>query len=157
MALAEPLAESMGYEILLAEEATEHGKKALRIFLDRAGDAPGINIADCERFSRALDPILDVEGDLESRYNLEISSPGLNRPLVKPGHFQAQMGNVISVLTRTEISGRRNFKGILLQADEEGIEVKVDVTTFKIPLAEIKKAHLDFFATQETQKGIKKI
>ncbi|HEX5034572.1 MAG TPA: ribosome maturation factor RimP, partial [bacterium] len=97
--LAEPLAQSMGYEILKGEFASERGDRVLRIYLDRPGGEGGFGIDDCQAFSEALGTILDVEADVSGRYHLEISSPGLDRPLAKPEHFAAQIGKIIQVTT----------------------------------------------------------
>jgi ribosome maturation factor RimP len=156
--LAEPLAESMGYEILRAEMVSEHGNKILRVYLDKTEG--GVTLEDCEQFSRALGPILDVESGLQGRYHLEVSSPGLNRPLQSAKHFLAQKGKIIQVHTENDIEGRRNFKGELLGVeggtDGDFIEIRVDGRDFKIPIHDIKKAHLDFFATEEKLSGPKK-
>ncbi|MCE9624253.1 MAG: ribosome maturation factor RimP [Deltaproteobacteria bacterium] len=147
--LAEPLALSMGYELLKVESAVEHGGKVLRVYLDKAG---GIVLEDCESFSHALGPVLDVEANVEGRYHLEVSSPGLDRPLSKLAHFSAQLGNIVQVTTEEPIEGRRKFKGELLKAEGEGeasaIEIQVDQDLFRIELDRIKKANLDYFASE---------
>ena len=147
--LAEPLAQSMGYELLKVEFAVEHGSKVLRVYLDKAG---GIVLEDCENFSQALGPALDVEANVEGSYHLEVSSPGLDRPLSKLAHYAAQLGNIVHVTTEEPIDGRRNFKGELLKAEEEGglaaIEIQVDQNLFRLELDGIKKANLDYFASE---------
>lgn len=157
LSLGEPLARSMGYEILKAELASEHGERIIRIYLDKP--APGVTIDDCEQFSKALSTILDVEGNLPGRYNLEISSPGLNRPLPTARHFTEQLGNIIQVHTEEEVEGRKNFKGELLRVVEEVpnpvIEMWIDGKKYQVPLSAIKKANLDYFATEEKLKKIK--
>jgi ribosome maturation factor RimP len=151
--IAEPLARTLGLEILLIEQASEPGRKILRIILDKPGTPDGITVDDCADFSRALDPILDVEADVEGRYHLEVSSPGLDRPLVKPGHFRDHMGAVVHLVMNQPVAGRKNFKGVLEGVEGEGDEVfiilKVDQNEFRIPWKEIKRAHLDYFATKE--------
>ena len=148
--LAEPLAGTLGFEILRAEFANQQGQTILRIYLDRPD---GITVADCETFSRSLGPLLDVEGGLPNRYHLEISSPGLNRPLARPKHFEAQLGKIIDLQTEAPVEGRKHFKGELLEVDPQGksIRMKVDDRTFLIPLAEVKKAHLDYFASEAAE------
>lgn len=159
--VAEPLARTMGFEILLIEQATEPGRRVLRVFLEKPGSTGGVTVDECADFSRALDPILDVEGDLEGRYDLEVSSPGLNRPLVKPGHFREHVGSVVNVVTEPAVGDRKNFKGLLegVEGDDEEalIKIKVDQTEFQVPWQQIKRAHLDFFATEEKgRKGKRK-
>jgi ribosome maturation factor RimP len=112
-----------------------------------------VTVEECARFSRALDPILDVEGELEGRYHLEISSPGLNRPLVKPGHFREHIGEIVQVTAEPGVGERKNFKGVIQGVEGEGeealIKIKVDQTEFAIPWQNIKRAYLDYFATKE--------
>ena len=154
--IAEPLARTMGLELLYLEEVSERGRRTLRLYLDRPG--AGVTIDDCADFSRALDPILDVEGPPGERYHLEVSSPGVNRPLVKPEHFGAHEGAVIEVATHDAVEERRHFKGRLLKAEsseKQGIRVEVDKHPYEISYQNIKKAHLDFFATQELKDETK--
>lgn len=158
--LAESLARTMGFEILLIEQGAEPGRKILRIILDKPGKPDGVTIDDCADFSRALDPVLDVEADLEGRYDLEVSSPGLNRPLVKPEHFREHLGSVVHMVTDPVVAERKNFKGVLQGVEVEGeeifINIKVDQTEFQIPWQNIKRAHLDFFASEETRRKEKR-
>ncbi|MCC7343928.1 MAG: ribosome maturation factor RimP [Deltaproteobacteria bacterium] len=147
--LAGPLAQSMGYELLRVESGVEHRDKVWRLYIDKPG---GVTIDDCQSFSQALGPILEVEAELQGSYHLEISSPGLDRPLNKLEHFSAQLGNIVQVTTEEPIEGRRHFKGPLLKAEGEGaaaaIEVEIDKRAFRIELARIKKANLDYFASE---------
>jgi ribosome maturation factor RimP len=156
--LAEPLARTMGYEILRAEFASEHGDRVLRIYLDRAGVEGDFGIDDCKAYSEALGTILDVEADVSGRYHLEISSPGLDRPLAKPEHFAAQVGKIVLVTTEEPLDGRRHFKGNLLRVDSESepaIEIEVDGKTHRLPVAAVKKANLDYFASEAKAAGPK--
>lgn len=152
--LAEPLADSMGYELLKVESSGGHGDKVLRLYLDKDG---GVGIDDCERFSQALGPVLDVEADLQGSYSLEISSPGLDRPLNKLRHYAAQVGKIVQVTTEEPIEGRRHFKGELVAASGDGesaeIEVKVDGVSHRLRLSQIKKGQLDYFATEARQQA----
>ncbi len=152
LSLADPLAASMGFEILKAEFGSEHGNTVLRIYLDRLEGT--VTLDDCEAYSRNLGTILDVEAGLPGRYHLEISSPGLNRPLATQKHFRAQLGKIVDVQTAQTIEGRRHFKGELKEVTGEGpgegwVTVTVDSQDYRIPFSEIKKAHLDYFASEE--------
>lgn len=155
---AEALAETMGYEILMIEFVLELGQRILRIFLDKPEDETGILVEDCEKFSRALGPILDVEVPWVGNYRLEISSPGLNRPLKTVKHFNAQLGKIIEVNTEEPIDGRKNFKGELSRVDVEAsvLSMKIDHQDFVIPMNKIKKARLDYFATEERDAPVLK-
>lgn len=144
----------MGYELLLLEVSSERGRRTLRIYLDKVPG--GVTVEDCALFSRALGPVLDVEGGIAGSYDLEVSSPGLNRPLVQPEHFRNQIGSVLQVATREPVGGRRNFKGPLESVAGEGedflLKLKVDREIFEIPWRLIHRAHLDYFATEEIKE-----
>jgi ribosome maturation factor RimP len=159
--LAGPLARSMNLEVLLAEEVSAGGRRTLRIYLDKPEGGDRVTIEDCEKFSRALDPILDVEVGLRGKYNLEISSPGLDRPLVQEKHFRAHLGGIVHVTTRGEIEGRHKFKGELKEVKEEGggaiLIIREDQREFAVPLGQVKRAHLDYFETEEFHKASKKV
>jgi ribosome maturation factor RimP len=158
LSLAEPLAKNMGFEVLRLEVGTEHGKRTLRIFLDKHDGETGVTVEDCATFSRALDPILEVEANLEGRYDLEVSSPGLNRPLVRPEHFEAQVGKVVELATDHPIDGRQRFKGelkeVLSKNGQVFLVLSIDRQEFNIPMDAVKKAHLDYFATEAARKRV---
>ncbi len=147
---AEALAEAMGYEVLKIEFSLEQGQRVLRIFLDKPEAETGILIEDCAKFSRALGPILDVEVPWVGNYHLEISSPGLNRPLKTLQHFVAQVGKIVEINTEEPIEDRKNFKGELTRVDAEAriLSMQIDQQSFAIPLDKVKKARLDYFATE---------
>ena len=153
MELAEPLAASMGFEILRSETVGEASHRVLRIYLEKPDGVTAVTIDDCEKFSRALGTILDVEGQIAGRYHLEISSPGLNRPLAKAKHFAAQIGKIIELTTEDPIQDRRHFKGDLIEVrDEKVIVLVVEGNHYEIPLDQVKKAQLDYFASEEKEK-----
>jgi ribosome maturation factor RimP len=145
--LAEPLASSLGLELAEVEYKQEGGRMVLRIFIDRDG---GVSIDDCAAVSRELTEILDVEDFIKSRYNLEVSSPGLNRPLKKPSDYERFAGRLVKIKTNellTDDSGnnRKTFIGELLGL--EGCMVRLKLTegqTASIPLDKVAKANLEF-------------
>lgn len=155
--LAAPLAGQMGLEVLLIEEANERSRRIVRVVLDHPQPGEEVTIEDCTKLSRALSTLLDVEAEIAGAYSLEVSSPGLDRPLVALKHFEAQRGSIIQVQTKVVIGERRKFYGLLCEVKEvagsESILLEVDGQNYEIPIVEIKKAHLDYFATQE--KGSK--
>ena len=110
--LAAPLADSEGMEIVDIEFRHEgsRGGRVLRLYLDKEG---GPNVEDLSRVSRQLSELLDAEDTIDGAYTLEVSSPGINRPLKKPEHFARFVGKRIRVRTRDLIDGRRSFLGIL--------------------------------------------
>ena len=111
----------------------------MRIYIDKAD---GIDVEDCEAVSRQVSAILDVEDPLPGHYTLEVSSPGLDRTLTKPAHFERFMGEDVRVKLRFPLDGRRNFKGALKSVDEDNIEVEVDGESHSLPLATIESARL---------------
>jgi ribosome maturation factor RimP len=144
-ALAEPLVAAEGAELIDLEFVREREGFVLRLFIDKQG---GVGLEDCSQVSRALDTALDVEDFIEPEYHLEVSSPGLNRPLTKPDHFRRVLGKKIKVKTYGPIGpdpGRKNFAGVLKGASEEAVEVEVEgAGAFTIPLKDIAKANLEF-------------
>lgn len=137
--LLEPTIERMGYELTDLELKLGGRSGLVRIYIDRE---QGIDIDDCEAVSRQASAILDVEDPLPGNYTLEVSSPGLDRTLTKPAHFQRFMGEDVRVKLRFPLSGRRNFRGALKSADEQNIEVEVDGESHKLSLATIESARL---------------
>ena len=106
--------------------------ETLRLYIDRPG---GVDLALCEGVTGAL-------RDLLERYSLEVSSPGIDRPLTKPEHFRRVLGRRVRVRTREPIAGRSNFTGTLAEADEESVMVAADGAPVRIPLAGIKRSNL---------------
>lgn len=114
------------------------GKYAvLRVYIDKPG---GITIDDISRISRELSLILDVEEPIKGAYTLEVSSPGLQRPLFTPAHFQVQVGQKITLKTRSLQNGRQNYKGVLAKADESGVELECEGQLFSFSYSDIDKA-----------------
>ena len=137
--LLEPTVERLGYE-LADVEARLGGKGGLvRITIDKPD---GIDLDDCEKVSLAVSALLDVEDPVPGNYNLEVSSPGLDRKLTKPAHFQRFAGETVKVQMRFPIEGRRRFRGTLVSSDDENIVVEVDGESHTLPMATIDTARL---------------
>ncbi len=137
--LLEPSVEALGYELIELELKTGGRNGLMRLFID-APDGIGLN--DCEAVSRQVSTVLDVEDPIPGNYNLEVSSPGLDRALTKPAHFQRFTGEDVRVKLRTPVAGRRNFRGALRAADEDSIEVEVDGQSHTLAIAAIASARL---------------
>ncbi len=141
--LLEPAIERLGYEVCDLELKLGGRDGLLRIFIDRAdGGDEGIGLDDCEAVSRQVSSLLDVEDPLPGHYVLEVSSPGLDRRLTKPEHFRRFTGEDVRVKLRFPLEGRRNFRGALVAAGEENIEVEVDGEKHTLPIATIETARL---------------
>ena len=137
--LLEPVVERLGYE--LADLEVRLGGKGglIRVFIDKP---EGIDLDDCEKVSLAVSALLDVEDPVPGNYNLEVSSPGLDRKLTKVEHFQRFEGETVKVQMRFPIEGRRRFRGTLVSSDDENIVVEVDGESHSLPLKTIDTARL---------------
>jgi len=137
---AEQLAGSMGLEIVLVEIKGGSQRPIVRTYIDRSG---GVTLDDCERFSKRFSVLLDVEDWIPFSYTLEVSSPGLNRPLVKESDFQRFAGKSARVRTRSPIEGQKNFSGRIQGATGGMVGLEVAPGTIvDIAIGEIEKANL---------------
>ena len=138
--MAEEVASSMGMEVVLIEIKGSGKNSTLRTFIDQPG---GITLDDCERFSRRFSVLLDVEDWIPFSYTLEVSSPGINRPLVKESDFERFCGKDIKVHTRTPVDGQKNFKGAIAHVADGHIAIQIaPERTVSIALKDIEKANL---------------
>ena len=137
--LLEPAVERLGYE--LADLEVRLGGKGglIRVFIDKP---EGIDLDDCEKVSLAVSALLDVEDPVPGNYNLEVSSPGLDRKLTKIEHFQRFAGETVKVQMRFPIEGRKRFRGTLVASNDENIVVEVDGEPHSLPMATIDTARL---------------
>jgi ribosome maturation factor RimP len=143
--IAEPVCRSSGYELVDIEYTQSPGGWVVRVYIDRPADWPqasGISFADCERMSRELGPVLDVEDPVPHAYSLEVSSPGLDRPLRTAAHFQRYAGEVARVTLARPLEGRKNFKGTIGAVEDETVVLEVDGRAYRLPIADIASARL---------------
>ncbi|MGB2115668.1 MAG: ribosome maturation factor RimP [Porticoccaceae bacterium] len=138
--LIKPVVEALDCELWGIEMQMGGKSKLLRIFIDR--DEDGIGIDDCERVSRQTSAILDVEDVIAGEYILEVSSPGMDRPLYELDHYARYLGEQISLRLRFPYEGRRNFKGQLRSIEGDEIVVVVADNEFLFPVEGIEKANL---------------
>jgi ribosome maturation factor RimP len=130
------------YLELIDTEFRPSGKRwLLRVYIEKEG---GITISDCERVNRELGRTLDVEDVLDHPYTLEVSSPGLTRPLRTRKDFERYTGKQCRIVTSKPVEGRNDFVGEIIGTSEESVEIKGKTGVFTIPICDIKKAHLDF-------------
>jgi ribosome maturation factor RimP len=142
--IAEPILAMEGLELVDVELVREHGW-ILRLYIDRPGG--GVGLEDCARASHSVETALDVADLIDHPYSLEVSSPGLNRPLKKPEHFQKAQGKKVKVKTYAPIGEppRKNFSGMLTAVEMDAVTVDVEgAGAFRIPMREIAKAHLEY-------------
>ncbi len=137
--IIEPVVNGVGCE-LWGIEYKPFGKSALlRIFIDKD---EGITLEDCSEVSYQVSGVLDVEEPITVAYTLEVSSPGVDRPLLSPKHFQQYTGREIAVTCKWPVDGRRKFKGTIIVADDEGVELAEGEDKVSISYDSISKAKL---------------
>ena len=137
--LIEPVVKRLGFELADLEVRLGGRNGLVRLFIDQP---TGVTLDDCEQVSLAVSALLDVEDPVPGHYDLEVSSPGLNRKLTKPKHFTRFVGELVKVEMRFPIEGRKRFRGQLRAADRGNIEVDVDGVSYSLPLATIDTARL---------------
>ena len=121
--LAAPIAEELGLELWDIRFLKEGSQWFLRIFIEKDG---GVSIDDCVDFTRAINPLLDEADPIEQEYTLEVSSPGLERELTRPEHFERYKGKKIMLKTIRPVDGKREFKGTLVRCDAAEIAVSAE-------------------------------
>jgi ribosome maturation factor RimP len=159
VAIVEPVCVAAGYDLVDLRLKSDQGGWVLRVFIDvhtselentsGASLDPdwwkhGVDLADCERLSRELSAVLDVEDPIPHTYSLEVSSPGIDRPLRTPAHFRRFVGAEVKIALVVPLVGtdRKNFKGELTAAADDHVTVNVDGQPFQLPLADVDTAKL---------------
>jgi ribosome maturation factor RimP len=137
----EPILRESAIELVDLEFQPSGKRWLLRIFIDREG---GITIGDCEWVSRELDRLFDVEDMIDHPYVLEVSSPGLTRPLKKRADFERYKGRTCRIVVNPAIGGKNEFTGVIAEVGEEVVEVREEKEAYLIPFSAIKKARLEF-------------
>ncbi len=135
-----PVLAREGYELVLCEYVPR--QHILRLYIDQPN---GVSIDDCSRVSRVVGDLLDAEGisdAIPGRYHLEVSSPGLDRPLVRPKDFQRFVGHAATITTSEPLAGRKRFTGQLADAGETEVRIVVDGAPYVIPYEAIHRARL---------------
>jgi ribosome maturation factor RimP len=145
--LAGPIIAAEGLELIEVEYLREREGWILRLFIDKTG---GVGLEDCSKASHAVETALDVEDFIPQEYHLEVSSPGLSRPLRKQQHFERVVGQLIKVKTFGPLfePPRKNFTGKLSQVTVDGVTVDVEgAGPFTIAFKDIAKANLEYSHT----------
>jgi ribosome maturation factor RimP len=138
--VVEPILESQGFELVDLEYQRESQGWVLRIYLDREG---GVSLDDCAEISHEVGAVLEVKDLIPRAYILEVSSPGLTRPLKKPEDFNKFRNQMVKIKLYEPLEGRRNFKGTLLGLEGDRVRVEVEQRVYEIPLQRIAKANLE--------------
>ena len=139
MNVVEPVVTGLGYELVGVEYLSQGRHSVLRVFLDSEN---GIMVEDCERVSHQLSAVLDVEDPIAGVYSLEVSSPGMERPLFKAADFDRFAGHQVRVRLRRPLDGQRKFKGELVGMRENNIVIVEAGRELKLPLEQVDKANL---------------
>ncbi len=147
--------DGLGFELVDLERVGSKARPILRIRIDRPDSDAGVTLDDCSRVSRELENYLDETPELGERYVLEVSSPGIERPLVKPGDYQRFAGKEIAIKTSEALGdlGKR-VEGVLRGIDERDVvEIDVNGRTIEIERGNIKKAHLVYRWNEDKKPG----
>ena len=137
--ILEPLVNSLGYELWGCEFLSQGRHSLLRIYIDKSD---GIGIADCERVSKQVGATLDVEDPIPGNYSLEVSSPGIPRPLFYPYQYQRYIGHVVGMKLYKPINGSRKLTGTIVSANDDIVVIRVDEAQIDVQISQIVKANL---------------
>jgi ribosome maturation factor RimP len=139
-AMIAPVVEALGCEFWGLEYLSSGRSALLRIYIDRAEE--GVTVEDCEKVSRQVSSLMDVEDPISGEYTLEVSSPGLERPLYNLEQFQRYVGEEVALKLRFPYEGRRKFKGRLNGVEGEDILLVVDDHEYLFPVDSVEKANV---------------
>jgi len=139
ISIIEPVAEDLGFEIVDVEYLTERGRWTLRVYIDKPG---GVNVEDCASLSNEIGDLLDARQIISGAYVLEVSSPGLNRPLRKDRDFVWATGKRIKAKTKVQVNGRRNFTGTLERYKDGTISIRLEQGVVELALSDLEKANV---------------
>ena len=138
-AIIKPVVDSLGYELVGVEFLMQGRNGLLRVYIDTEG---GITVDDCQRVSHQLSGVLDVEDIIKGQYQLEVSSPGLDRPLFTEEHFKQFEGHRVSLKLTAPLNGQRKFKGLLKGVKNDQVILEVEREEILLPYNAIDKANL---------------
>jgi len=159
-ALIGPIVESLGCDLWGLEYLTQGRQATLRIYIEKAASAggdtaesndigeeeskkdAGIGLHDCEKVSRQVSSVLDVEDPIASHYTLEVSSPGMDRPLFSLAHYQRSIGEKVAIKLGRKFEDRKNFTGIITGVENDEVIVQVEEEEYLLPIELIDKANI---------------
>jgi ribosome maturation factor RimP len=133
--------EAEGLELVHVEYQPRGASSLLRLYIDKPG---GVTLSDCQRISRHVSVLLDVEDFIPNQYLLEVSSPGIERPLFKRADYERFAGREIQLMTRTKVEDRKNFTGVIHEVSDQELSLESEGRIYRIPLDVIKKAKLTY-------------
>lgn len=137
--LLRPGVEALGFELVGIDFQPREKNSLVRLYID---SEQGISLENCEAVSRQVSGILEVDDPISGRYTLEVSSPGLDRPLFEPAHFKKFIGKKARIKMIIEVDGRKNFSGIIQSVTDTGVTLLVEDSKFELVFEDIKSARL---------------
>jgi ribosome maturation factor RimP len=152
--LIAPVVESLGCELWGLEYLVQGRQATLRVYIEKAkvdnidetaDDAKkelGIGLHDCEKVSRQISSVLDVEDPIASHYTLEVSSPGMDRPLFSLSHYESSVGEKVSIKLSRKFEERKNFTGVIVGVENDEVILRVDDEEYVLPVELIDKANI---------------
>lgn len=152
-ALIEPVVEALGCELWGLEYLTQGRQATLRIYIEKTVSSEsaegadeesesGVGLHDCEKVSRQVSSVLDVEDPIASHYTLEVSSPGMDRPLFTLAHYQRSVGEKVSIKLSRKFEERKNFVGVISAIENDEVVLRVDDEEYVLPIELIDKANI---------------
>ncbi|HIG65760.1 MAG TPA: ribosome maturation factor RimP [Methyloprofundus sp.] len=138
--LIEPVVEGLGYECVGVEYNSHPKHGFLRIFIDAE---QGVGMEDCTKVSHQVSGVLDVEDPIAGEYNLEVSSPGMDRPLFKLTQFEQFIGHIAEVNLFKPVDGRRKITGLIEKVEDDNVYLQQDGQVYKVPFQAMSKARLE--------------
>jgi ribosome maturation factor RimP len=138
--LVEPIVEDLGYEFVGLEYSSNPKNRLLRLYIDQP--ERGIDLEDCETVSREVSAVFDVEEPISGQYTLEVSSPGVERPLFTAAQFERFIGETARVQMHAPVDGRRRFKGRIVAVRGDVVRLEVDGADIELDLSGMDKARL---------------
>ena len=145
-----PVVDGLGYELLGIERSGGSGAEVLRLYIDHEN---GITVDDCEAVSRQVSGVLDVEDALRGAYTLEVSSPGIDRPLFTLEQYRRFIGEPVVLRLRRPLEARRNWRGVLVDVGDDAVTVEADGARQEIPFADIDRGRLQPEWPEAAQPG----
>lgn len=138
-ALVEPVVKGLRLRLWGVELLAQGRRKLLRVYIDRED---GVTLSDCEDVSRQLSALFDVEDPIAGEYVLEVSSPGMDRPLFAIEQYREHVGHLVQVKLRRPFEGRRKYKGMLSAVENDEVSIVVDEHEYVLPIESIEKANI---------------
>lgn len=138
-ALIEPIVASLGYRLWGIEFLSRGRNSLLRVYIDTDN---GITLEDCEKVSRQVSAVMDVEDPIADEYTLEVSSPGLDRPLFRLEHYEMMAGHTANVRLRVPFEGHRKYRGIIKGIEDQDVVIEADGHELLLPIESIEKAQV---------------